>query len=106
MFGITCDCSYDGDFDNTLESEVMRTARRTHKCGECGRDIHRGERYEVASVLSDGSWSTYKTCLGCTRIRDRFCSHGWIWGGVAELVEGCIGFNYTLDPAELEDDNG
>ena len=93
---ISCDCSID--YDDTyldVDKTIWRKARKEHECGECSRIIKPGETYELCTTLYDGEWSTHKTCLGCTRIRDHFCAYGWMWGGVAEQVVDCIGYNYT-----------
>ena len=92
---ISCDCSIECEDACDLDSSEMRKARKQHICGECDRTIKPGERYEVYTILREGGWSSYKTCLGCRRIRDHFCKGGWIFGGVAEQVEECVGFNYA-----------
>lgn len=45
----------------------MRTARKTHKCCDCGRDIAPGERYHWATGLSDypKHWDVFKVCAHC-----------------------------------------
>jgi len=101
---IDCDCSVDNYDAPTFGSGlILRTARKSHQCGECNREIIPGEKYEYSSQVYDNEWSTNKTCLGCRRIRDRFCPNGWIWGGVAEAVEECIGFNYVTDDQREEE---
>ena len=93
---ISCNCSID-DFDENIIDEVSwPKARKEHTCEECGRTIEKGEKYEVCTLLtsSDG-WSRYKTCLGCTRIREAFCPEGFYIGGLALQVSECIGFNYV-----------
>ena len=93
---ISCNCSidYDGE-DYTIEEFVIRTARKPHECGECDRAIEPGERYESFTGLINGGWEHHKTCLGCLRIRQHLSPDGWIWGGLAEQVEECVGFNYV-----------
>jgi hypothetical protein len=48
------------------------TARKPWTCVECRRPIAKGERHERVGALHDGSWSTYRTCLGCVDIRRAF----------------------------------
>lgn len=105
MLGFECDCSVDVNEAARAESHVIRRARKRHTCGECSRIISPGERYEVYSGIDyDGAPFSDKTCLGCMRIRDRFCPGGWYRGGVAELVEQCLGFDYRDDPNEWDAD--
>ncbi len=92
---ISCDCSVDVDEDPELYNESLRTARKQHTCCECGRTIEPGEQYQVAAALWDGEWATFKTCLGCSRIRNRFCPGGFIFGELAEQIKECVGFNYV-----------
>ena len=82
----------------------MVRARKQHCCGECSRTIEKGEQYEVVKGLWDGRWETHKTCLGCTRIRQHFCSDGWLYGGLAEQVSECVGFNYAADEEDDDDE--
>lgn len=44
-----------------------RKARKTHRCGECRRNINPGETYEYfTGINSDGyGWETYRTCAHC-----------------------------------------
>ena len=50
---------------------AWRTARTTHVCCECRRQIQPGEEYESSTGCWDGRWSTYKTCDVCMDLRDR-----------------------------------
>lgn len=84
-------CTLSGHFDDeeciTLQHRVV-TARKNHMCGECGKEITKGERYEVQNLLYDGSFSWYKTCLDCVSIRDAFYPHG---GYMFENVMDAVG---------------
>lgn len=98
---IECDCSVDIGEPNRVDSCVVRRARVAHRCVECDRVIDPGEMYAVDSGIDvDGAAFRYKTCLGCYRIRQRFCSSGWYFGQVAEQVAECIGFDYREEPAD------
>lgn len=99
---ISCDCScYDGESPQLYVARLIR-ARKQHRCVECYRTIEPGEQYENVRGLWDSVWKTYKTCLGCYRIREHLCSSGWIFGQVASIVADCVGFNYVTD----EDSDG
>lgn len=73
---------------------VMRTARKTHRCDECSRDINPGERYECASGLMDTEGNVYsytcKTCAHCLAARTwlYMVCRGALYEGVLEdLIE-------------------
>jgi hypothetical protein len=73
----------------------MRQARKRHVCCECDRTIEPGERYELYTLLFEGKWEEFKTCLGCLRIANHLAPHGRLIGELAEQVAECIGFNYV-----------
>lgn len=96
---ISCDCSIDAsDSSPDIYNESYKVARKQHTCYECHRTIEPKEKYHSVTGLWDGAWSTFKTCLGCSRIRKRFCPHGFRFGDLAEQIEDCIGFNYVMEP--------
>lgn len=51
---------------------LYRTARKSHECCECHREIKSGEKYEYISGIWDGLPTSYKTCLECADIRDKY----------------------------------
>lgn len=105
MFGFECDCSSDCDGYNLVHNVTFPKAMFAHTCGECGRTIEPGEHYERVHLLTDcADWHTHKTYLGCYRIRERFCSHGFCYGLLAEQMQACLGFDYTADPSTYPDD--
>lgn len=85
---VTC-CPLDsGDGDGPRvfdQSEPI--AAKVHQCSECGLEIARGERYELAKGLWE-SWETFRTCLRCVEIRDHFACEGFIythvWSNIRE----------------------
>lgn len=91
----SCDCSVECDETSEHDHDDMRKARKQHTCVECKRTIEPGETYEVSTILRDGSWFSFKTCRGCVLIRKHLSPNGWIFGGLAEHVAECIGFNYV-----------
>jgi hypothetical protein len=70
------------DHETQFSHSEIRTARKAHHCGECGRSISRGERYRVAAGKSYGEMWDAKVCVHC----DVACS----W-----LSENCNGYLYS-----------
>jgi hypothetical protein len=59
-----CDCS---DFEApAVYEDVVRRARKRHRCGECRGLIEPGHHYWESRGLWDGQWSTYRTCGSCS----------------------------------------
>ena len=80
-------CEIDNAWEDRVDcsTEIVRRARKAHKCNECGATIGPKEMYEYSTYLFDGRWREHKTCLTCKEIRDRlFCSwnYGAVWEGV------------------------
>ena len=46
-------------------NEVLRTARKTHKCTECKTKIEPGTQYWDEAYLMDSEWYKSKICLDC-----------------------------------------
>lgn len=64
-------CYYgEGDLP-TVSTTAWRKARKAHRCCECKDLIRPGERYEHATGLWEGEWSTYKTCEDCVDTRNK-----------------------------------
>ena len=83
-----CACIYAGYDDEcyaTLKQKIV-TARKTHKCGECHREISSGEQYEYYTGVLDGEIGTEKTCMDCLSLRNSglFCN-GFIFQEIWEL---------------------
>ncbi|GAA6121494.1 hypothetical protein [Acidovorax sp. FG27] len=67
-----CYCDYD---PAEFYSVSVPTARKAHRCDECGRAISPGETYERVIGKWDGSVSVFKTCRRCTALRDHLKAH-------------------------------
>lgn len=93
---LSCDCSIGVEMGPSVARDEIRTARKQHKCCECGNPILPGDKYEYATGRWDGEWSHYKTCVSCKWIRDRYCSHGFVYGQLFEQIEECARFNLPL----------
>ena len=61
-------CICDTDVPAVFK-EDWRTARKQHKCCECGASIALGEHYHFAKGKWDGEWYEYKTCERCADLR-------------------------------------
>jgi hypothetical protein len=53
----------------SVYSESTPTARKEHKCCECGGTIQIGEKYHYCHGIWDGRASTYKVCVDCDSLR-------------------------------------
>jgi hypothetical protein len=83
-------------------NRIFRKARKPHKCCECGDEIVKGERYEYVTMLFDGRWSEYKTCLPCYHIGDDLGCR--CYGDLYEAFWDAFGWDYREDPSEWDDD--
>lgn len=80
----TC-CPLSGcDEYATFYDTDIRTARKEHKCFECGEAIPARAKYEHISMLFDGSWDSFKLCLSCMEIGDHFNCDGRTLGTLWE----------------------
>lgn len=70
-----CYCDFDGYV--IAYNRAIRTARKEHKCYECGRKIEPGNGYEnVSAIWERGEpWQTVKTCGNCVNLRDWVQAH-------------------------------
>ena len=69
-----CDCSWDDDAP-TIYRKSEHTARKEHRCCECGRTIRPGERHEYVFGIWDGRAETCSTCTHCLSIREWVVAH-------------------------------
>jgi hypothetical protein len=80
-----CGVCLGGDFGDgePYEFSEMRwpKARKEHKCGECGRTIQSGEKYQSFRGKCDGDFYHEITCHQCAEIREVFSCEAWpMWG--------------------------
>lgn len=83
-----CMFDYIDEMVNIIR-ESDPTARKEHKCCECGRTIKIGEEYHYEFGVLAGDKCTYKTCSGCMNGRNwlyEIC-HGWVYEAVKEDLE-------------------
>jgi len=74
-----------------LYNNIVRTARKYHRCIECSGWIKPKEIYHVRSYLFEGEWNTEKVCQFCNLTYEKeVCEDGPVFGGLAEwLFELC-----------------
>lgn len=67
-------------------SRIVRTARKQHRCCECGRVIEPGESYHHTSGAWDGTLNTFKHCRHCERSVQLLLDqcHGFLHCGVED----------------------
>ena len=58
----------DGEAPSVFSCEYP-TARKEHKCCECGRTIRIGDRYEMFKGIWEGKAGRFKTCKPCADLR-------------------------------------
>lgn len=51
-------------------TDAMRTARKVHKCDECGRVIPAGRRYVYRAGVFDRSFDSWSMCVRCAAAED------------------------------------
>lgn len=99
---ISCDCSNDSGESPEFYKESQHTARKTYKCCECGESIEPGQKYHKAVGVWYGDFRTYRTCIPCDNIRERYCPYGFVFGELSEAISNCIGFDYREVPEDDE----
>lgn len=97
------DCYCDYDIPQVYRKRIP-TARKRHRCYECGGAITIGEKYEYVASLCDGDFGTFKTCERCIDIRvwvknnaPCFC---WGHGNMIEDAREAIGDAWWRAPEE------
>jgi hypothetical protein len=78
--------SGEGEAARVSQTQLRRAAKE-HRCGECRETIKPGDRYEHNRSMWSGVWSTSRTCVSCTEIRDHFQCGGWIYGQLWDDLE-------------------
>lgn len=80
-----CYCDYERP---EFYERIQHTARKPHKCEECGCAIQSGEKYERAAGKWDGRFDVFKTCCRCLALREHIAAHVpcfcWSHGGMLE----------------------
>jgi len=80
-----CGCVYvEVDCPPDLYKATIRTAAKEHQCGECGKPISIGSKYEYVAATWEGEFGVCKTCAICLEIREEFFCDGFSHGSVLE----------------------
>ena len=77
-------CMIDGcdEMYVIYDQKWISSARKEHKCGECGRTIAAGEEYRRTEGLFEGEgWNTNRVCHHCT-----FATR-WLWDNCSGYVD-------------------
>jgi hypothetical protein len=83
--------------------EKIVVARKKHRCSECGREIHIGEKYEYAFGVWNCDSNVYKTCSDCLSIRFVFLCYGWCYGQIWELTYEMLGDGISSNSVSLSE---
>ncbi len=89
-----CACIWidrDDDFPE-VHNEKIVSARKQHKCAECGAPIEIGQKYEYVFGVWEGEPDTFKTCLDCVSARTEFFCDGWPYGQVWDYIRNHIAY--------------
>ena len=65
----------------TIRAKVVKS-RKGHTCDMCGRDIKKGDKYEVQTNEDGGTLYIWKNCLVCKPTVHKMYKEGWYPDGV------------------------
>jgi hypothetical protein len=68
-------CYCDFDYTWRVYTTTTRTARKVHRCIECGANIQPKEQYEYVSAIGEEGPYAFKTCARCIALRDYVEAH-------------------------------
>ena len=78
-FSCSCSVSID-EMTAEIYNETFPKSRKEHTCCECRETIPIGVKYNKVEGLWDGSFNTYKTCMFCYKMREKYFTHGFFFG--------------------------
>jgi len=82
-----CNCDYETP---TVYKEVIRRARKRHRCGECWGVIEYGVHYWENRGLWERKWSTHKTCGSCHVLANSLLDC-YSFGDLEECIDNDLG---------------
>jgi hypothetical protein len=98
-----CSCSFPDAEPLRPYRETEHKARKDYVCCECREVIPAGSLYQKITGHTEGGWSTFRTCIPCSRIRRNFCAP---IEELNETVRDALGIDLhgNIDPAAEEAD--
>jgi len=102
---MNCACSAgdNGEYPEFF-NESFPVARKEHTCCECRETIPKGSKYQYVAGKWDGYFDTFKTCMGCYRVREDYFSSGCPFEYLKEELQNCLDIDY-LEVPESEDED-
>ncbi len=82
--------------------ESIRTAKKQHKCSECGATIKPKDQYVYIFGVWDGDPRFYKQCMRCKTVGDHIRDLDDCGYGIGELYEYLREAGYLVFNKELE----
>ena len=89
-----CDLDVGNDMPTFYIEPTMCRAKKAHRCCECRGEIKPGTQYERACGVWEGKFKTFKTCIGCKRVRDHYFPHGHNFGEMRADLWECWQIDY------------
>lgn len=83
-------------------TESNLKARKKHICGECRREINKGEQYQYVFGVWEGKPSYHKTCQHCVSAQAWLRNEcgSWLFGGILEDLEDHL-YGESMTPYRL-----
>jgi hypothetical protein len=97
-------CMIDGaDYTWDFYTQKTPTARKAHRCYECGRTIEAREVYDLLTAKGPEGIERYKTCAHCLVARNWLFAEcgGYLAGGVGEDIDEHVSEGYGFGVARL-----
>jgi len=72
-------------------ADVVKTARKNHRCDYCGGNIQKGEMYSYQKSVFDGTFYEWRAHLACTRVAFAIWDYVDPYEGMSdqEFMDGC-----------------
>jgi hypothetical protein len=86
-------CEVDTYVDCERIASSFHTARKPHRCSECGGAIKPGERYQKYAGKTGGEFHVEHFCLPCHEAQNEFWMHHsgtMLFGELADMVLECV----------------
>jgi len=98
---MNCSCTVNTNYDDDEGSRwcyrKIHSARKIHRCFECGCIINPKESFYYHSLFYHRDIRNYKICTDCQTIIDTFFANGWVFGTVWDSLTDYIFFNWASD---------